>query len=84
MPPMMEPIALTLMYSRSPKGRSGEALGLRFALDNAARLAGPIVFGAVASAFGIGAIFWINALVLAAGGALTRMDFGKGKNSAED
>lgn len=69
-----QPIALTLMYSRSPKGRSGEALGLRFALDNAARLVAPVIFGMIGSAVGLGAVFWVNAVVLAAGGALTRMD----------
>ncbi len=74
-----QPIALMLLYARSPEGRSGEALGLRFAIDNAARLISPVVFGLVASALGLGAVFWINALVLAAGSVATRIDAGKGK-----
>ena len=62
-----QPITLMLLYSRSPKGRSGEAFGLRFALDNGSRLVGPVVFGFVASVFGLGAIFWLDAVIIAAG-----------------
>ncbi len=69
-----QPIALMLLYARSPEGRSGEALGLRFALDNAARMVSPVVFGLVASALGLAAVFWINALVLGAGSLVTRAD----------
>lgn len=75
-----QPIALMLMYSRSPEGRSGEALGLRFALDNAARLVSPVIFGLVASAIGLGAVFLINALVLGAGGAVTYLDANKSRD----
>lgn len=64
-----QPITLMLLYNRSPKGRSGEAFGLRFGLDNASRLVGPVVFGLIATTLGLGAMFWINALVLAAGSA---------------
>ncbi len=65
-----QPIALTLMYARSPQGRSGEALGLRFSIDNATKLVAPVMFGAFAVAIGLSAVFWINALILAFGGAL--------------
>ncbi len=67
-----QPIALTLMYARSPQGRSGEALGLRLSMDNATKLVGPVMFGAIASVLGLSAVFWIDALVLAAGGALAQ------------
>ena len=81
-----QPIVMTLMYSRSPEGRSGETLGLRFALDNGVRLAAPVLFGAVATALGLLAVFWINALMLGAGGVIAHFDAKKdsirsGKNA---
>ena len=64
------PITLMLMFNNSPSGRSGEAMGLRMSVDNLVRIVSPIVFGAVASGFGLALVFWINALMLGAGGAL--------------
>jgi predicted MFS family arabinose efflux permease len=79
-----QPIALMLLYARSPEGRSGEALGLRFALDNTARLVGPIVFGMVATALGLGAVFWLDALVLGAGALITRADARRRERKGRD
>jgi predicted MFS family arabinose efflux permease len=67
-----QPISLMIMYARSPEGRSGEALGVRFAADNATKLVGPVIFGAIASALGVAPLFWINAAMLAGGGLLMR------------
>lgn len=67
-----QPISLIIMYARSPAGRSGEALGVRFAVDNATKLVGPVIFGAIAAALGIAALFWINAVMLAGGSLLVR------------
>src|SRR3954469_19643783 len=67
-----QPISLMIMYARSPEGRSGEALGVRFAADNLTKLIGPVIFGAIASAFGVPPLFWINAAMLAGGGVLMR------------
>jgi MFS family permease len=66
------PITLMLMFNNSPAGRSGEAMGLRMSVDNLVRIVSPIAFGAVASGFGLAIVFWINALMLGAGGALPR------------
>jgi MFS family permease len=66
------PITMTLIFAHSAGGRSGEALGLRLGIDNATRLVAPVIFGSVASAFGLGFIFWINAAMLGAGSFLTR------------
>ena len=63
-----QPISLMIMYARSPEGRSGEALGVRFAADNATKLVGPVIFGAIAGALGVPALFWINAVMLVGGG----------------
>ena len=67
-----QPISLMIMYARSPEGRSGEALGVRFTVDNATKLAAPILFGALAAVFGVAPLFWINAVMLAGGGLLVR------------
>ena len=67
-----QPISLMIMYARSPEGRSGEALGVRFATDNATKLVGPVIFGAIAAALGVAALFWINAVMLAGGSLLVR------------
>ncbi|MDB5809805.1 MAG: major facilitator superfamily 1 [Betaproteobacteria bacterium] len=63
-----QPISLIIMYARSPEGRSGEALGVRFAADNSTKLVGPMIFGAIAGAMGVAPLFWINAAMLVAGG----------------
>jgi MFS family permease len=64
------PITMTLMFDRAEEGRSGEALGLRLTADNFTRLIGPVFFGAIVSALGLAAAFWINAVMLGAGSRL--------------
>jgi MFS family permease len=67
-----QPIVTMLMYSYSPKGRSGEALGLRMSFVHLTRLVGPVIFGAIGSALGLTATFVVNAAVMAGGGFLSR------------
>jgi MFS family permease len=67
-----QPIITMLMYSYSPKGRSGEALGLRMTFIHFTKLIGPVVFGAIGSALGLAAMFALNAAVMAGGGMLSR------------
>lgn len=66
------PLTVILMFSRSAEGRSGQTLGLRLTANNLVRVLGPIVFGAVGSAVGLPPVFWINALMMGAGGVLSR------------
>ena len=66
-----QPITMMLTYSNSTEGHSGEVLGLRITTNHLARMIGPVVFGAIGSAFGIFPMFWINALMLVSGGTLT-------------
>jgi hypothetical protein len=61
-----------LMYSYSPKGRSGEALGLRMTFIHLTKLIGPVVFGAIGSAAGLATMFVLNAAVMAGGGMLSQ------------
>jgi MFS family permease len=58
------PLSMTLIYSGCPTGRSGEALGLRVAINNVMHIIVPVVFGAVGSAFGVGPVFWLSAALL--------------------
>lgn len=66
------PITMMLMFTRSAEGRSGEAMGLRLTADNLTRLVGPMLFGAIASAAGLAAVFWLNAVLLSSGGLFAR------------
>ena len=66
------PLTVILMFSRTVEGRSGQTLGLRLTANNLVRVSGPIVFGAVGSALGLPAVFWIVAAILASGGLLSR------------
>jgi MFS family permease len=66
------PITMMLTYAQSPKGRSGEALGLRMTANHLARVVGPLVFGSIGSAFGLFAVFWGNTLMMASGAMLSR------------
>ena len=61
------PLTVILMFSRSAEGRSGQALGLRLTFNNFVRVAGPMVFGSVATAFGLPPVFWINGCLMAIG-----------------
>ena len=67
-----QPIVIMLMYSNSPDGRSGEALGLKVTTNQLTKLVSPVLFGAVASALGLFPMFWINAAMMAAGGMISR------------
>jgi MFS family permease len=66
------PIVTMLMFGNAPAGRSGEALGLKVTANHFAKLVTPIVFGSIASAFGLFPVFWINALMLGTGGVISR------------
>jgi MFS family permease len=66
-----QPMALTLLHETTPKGRAGEALGLRTTLINTSQTTMPMLFGLVGAAFGLAPIFWAMAFFLIGGGALT-------------
>ena len=67
-----QPLSTILIYARSPQGRTGEALGLRLAINNATHVIIPLAAGSIGSVFGVGPVFWINAMMLAGGGVLVR------------
>jgi MFS family permease len=65
-----QPVSLMLIYDRAPPGRSGEALGLRLTINNFMHIAVPMLFGTLGTAFGVAPVFYANAALLAAGGAI--------------
>ena len=67
-----QPIATMLMFSRAADGRSGEALGLRLTVNNLVRVIAPAVFGVIVSGFGLAPVFYINAVMMGAGGYVSR------------
>lgn len=64
-----QPLSMTLVYSRSPAGRSGEALGIRMGINNFTHVAVPLAFGVLGTAFGVIPVF-IASSVLLVGSAL--------------
>ena len=67
-----QPLTMMLMFSQAAEGRSGETVGLRMTVCNVARIAGPALFGALGSALGLIAVFWICAVLMGSGGWISR------------
>jgi MFS family permease len=67
-----QPMVMSLLHAHAPRGRMGEAAGLRVTLIQSMAVAVPLLFGAVGSAFGMITVFWGAALCLGAGGASVR------------
>jgi MFS family permease len=66
-----QPLTIILTYNHAPKGRSGEALGMRLTVNKLTQILVPLVFGAMGSAFGLIPVFWANGLFLLGGGAVS-------------
>jgi MFS family permease len=66
-----QPNVMSLLHSRSPEGRVGEALGLRTTVMNSSHVVLPLVFGAFGSVLGATAMFWVMAGLVGTGGAAT-------------
>jgi len=63
-----QPLSILMTYNRAPAGRSGEALGVRFAVVNFTHMAIPLAFGTLGSALGVIAVFFSNAALMFGGG----------------
>ena len=73
------PIITMLTFGHAAEGRSGEAMGLRMTTNQLTRAVGPVIFGSIGSVFGLPLIFWTNALMLGAGGIMSRPKASAGK-----
>lgn len=67
-----QPLTLMLAYDRAPAERSGEAMGLRMAINNLTHLAVPLFFGALGTAVGLAPVFIANAAMLGVGGLISQ------------
>jgi MFS family permease len=67
-----QPLTLNIAYNRSPPGRSGEVTGLRLTINNITHIGVPLAAGALGSALGVAPVFWVNAVLLATSGRLSR------------
>jgi predicted MFS family arabinose efflux permease len=69
-----QPLTIMLTYDHAPKGRSGEALGMRITVNKVTQIAVPLLFGGLGSAFGVPPVFWANAAFLLLGGVISVRD----------
>ncbi len=67
-----QPLTLNLAYNHSPPGRAGEVTGLRLTINNLTHIGVPVAAGGLATALGVGPVFWTSAALLTAAGYLTR------------
>jgi MFS family permease len=67
-----QPIIIMLMFSNSRDGRSGEALGLKFTVNQMTKLISPVIFGSISTLLGLPPMFWLNATLMIAGGLFSR------------
>jgi MFS family permease len=63
-----QPLSLIMTYNRSPAGRVGEALGLRFSVVNLTHMAIPLAFGTLGTALGLVIVFVANSALMIGGG----------------
>lgn len=64
-----QPNVMSLLHSRSPEGRVGEALGVRTTIMNSSHVVLPLVFGGFGSVLGVAPMLWTMAVVVGSGGA---------------
>lgn len=72
-----QPIITSLLFTYSPRGRTGEVIGLRSSLHNGVHTAMPALFGLLGGALGMLPAFWTVGAILAAGGWLSQTRWSK-------
>jgi predicted MFS family arabinose efflux permease len=66
-----QPLTIILTYNHAPKGRSGEALGMRIMANKVTQIGVPLMFGGVGAALGSVPVFLATGAFLFAGGVLS-------------
>ena len=69
-----QPVITMLMFANSPPGRSGESIGLKVTTNHLTNMVSPIVFGMIATGFGLLPMFMLNGLMLGAGSAFSYLN----------
>ena len=72
-----QPLSMTLVFNASPRGRAGEATGMRITVNQVTHFIIPLLFGAVGSVAGYAAVFLTNAGFLVAGGYVSWRNHGR-------
>lgn len=67
-----QPLTTIITYNLAPKGHTGEVLGLRLAGNRLSQIIIPLVFASMSNLIGLGAIFFIKAIVLGGGAILAK------------
>jgi len=67
-----QPMVLSLLHTHAPRGRVGEAAGVRLLLVNMMAVGVPLVLGGIGASVGIGAVFWSVGACLMTGGLVAR------------
>jgi MFS family permease len=66
-----QPLTIILTYKHAPKGRSGEALGMRIMANKVTQIGMPLLFGGVGAALGSVPVFLATGAFLLGGGVLS-------------
>jgi len=66
-----QPVVTMRIFRFAPPGRSGEAIGLKITTNHLTNMASPLLFGGIATALGLGPMFWMNGLMMVAGGGIS-------------
>jgi MFS family permease len=59
-----QPVVTMLIYQFAPRGRSGEAIGLKITTNHIASMITPVIFGGIATVAGLMPMFWMNGLMM--------------------
>jgi MFS family permease len=66
-----QPLSMTMVFNASPKGRAGEATGMRITVNQVAHFIIPLVFGGLGSVVGYAPVFLTNAGLMVVGGYMS-------------
>jgi predicted MFS family arabinose efflux permease len=69
-----QPLTIILTYNHAPRGRSGEALGMRLMVNKVTQIGVPLVFGGLGAAAGVTPVFLSTGAFLLASGVLSLKD----------
>ena len=62
-----QPVIMALLYEASPRGRQGEAVGIRTTMMNGSQTFIPLASGAISAALGMAPVFALIAALLLGG-----------------